>query len=54
MNTGDPDISDNYMLESMSSSVCNYWGKRELNINTFFFRIWIDVMCYSPHWKIQD
>ena len=32
----DTESSDSDMMESMSNSVCNYWEKRELKINTDF------------------
>ena len=36
MNIYDPESSDSYMSESMSSSVWKYWQKGELSINTDF------------------
>ena len=32
----DPDTSDSDMLESLSTTVCNLWQKRQLHINTYF------------------
>ena len=36
IDTDDPDTSDSDMLESPSSTVCNLWQKRQLQINTDF------------------
>ena len=36
MNIYDADIIGSYMMVSLSYSVWNYWGKGELNINTYF------------------
>ena len=36
INIDDPNISDSNMLESLSSSVFNYWCRRELKVNTDF------------------
>ena len=32
----DPDTSDSDILESLSTTVCNLWQKRQLHINTDF------------------
>ena len=32
----DPDTSESDMLESLSTTVCNLWKKRQLHINTYF------------------
>ena len=36
IDTDDPEIIHSYMLESMSSLVCNLWQKRQTHINTDF------------------
>ena len=36
IDTDDVDSSESDMLESLSSSVCNLWQKRQLHINTDF------------------
>ena len=48
IDTDDPDISDSYMLESLSSTVCNLWQKIQLHINTdFAVTGW--MLCVIPH-----
>ena len=48
IDTDDSDTSDSYMLESLSSTVCNLWQKRQLHINTYFAVTgWI--LCVIPH-----
>ena len=48
IDTDDPDSSESYTLESLSSSVCNLWQKRQLDINTdFAVTGW--MLCVIPH-----
>ena len=48
MNIDDPGIGDSDMLESLSFSVLGQWGKRGLNINTYFSVTgW--MLCVIPH-----
>ena len=48
VDTDDPDTSDSYMLESLSSTMCNLWQKRKLQINTdFAVTGW--MICVIPH-----
>ena len=48
IDTDGPDISDSDMLESLSSTVCNLWQKRQLHINTdFAVTGW--MLCVIPH-----
>ena len=48
MHINDPDISDSDMLESLSSLVLNYLGKRGLNINTYF-EVTGQMFCVISH-----
>ena len=46
--TDDPESNDSYMLESLSSSVCNLRKKRQIHINNdFTFTLW--MICVIPH-----
>ena len=48
IDTDDPETSDSDMLESLSSTVCNLWQKRQLQINTdFAVTGW--MLCDIPH-----
>ena len=48
IDTDDPDTSYSDMLESLRSSVCNLWQKRQLHINTdFAVTGW--MLCVIPH-----
>ena len=48
IDTDDPDTSDSYMLERLSSTVCNLCQKRQLHINTdFAVTVW--MLCVIPH-----
>ena len=48
IDTDYPDTSDSDMLESLSSTVCNLWQKKQLHINTdFSVTGW--MLCVIPH-----
>ena len=48
IDTDDPDSIESYMLESLSSSVCNLWQKIKLHINTYFaVTVW--MLCVITH-----
>ena len=48
IDTNDPDTSDSDMLESLSSTVCSLWHKRQLHIKTdFAVSGW--MLCVIPH-----
>ena len=48
IDTDDPNTSDSDILESLSSTVCNLWQKRQLHINTdFAVTGW--MLCVIPH-----
>ena len=48
IDTDDPDTSDSDMLESLSSTVCNLFQKRQLHINTDFV-VTGCMLCVIPH-----
>ena len=48
IDTDDPETSDSDMLESLSSTVCNFWHKRQLHINTDFAVTGL-MLCVIPH-----
>ena len=48
IDTDDTDSSESDMLESLSSSVCKLWQKRQLHINTDF-SVTGCILCVIPH-----